>query len=212
MASLMSGQSGPAAIIEGDTIICANEGFCDLLGYDPSELVKKPFSKILIEQDIVHFKKSISRHKSRDKAEDDLRLLAANGSVHPHKIDIRMVSRRKKPVFLICIDTCQNPLKDVDHDSRLFLESIIDSLADPVFVKDRRHRWVLLNKACCQMIGRPRSELIGLSDYDVFPKDEADVFWEKDDIVYKTGRMIVNEEKITDSDGVTRLIMTKKSF
>lgn len=69
----------------------------------------------------------------------------------------------------------------------------------------------MLNQAACRIIGRPRDELIGKSDFDVFPSAEAEVFWQKDDLVLKTGVPSLNEEKITGAEGVTRVIQTKKS-
>ena len=92
-----------------------------------------------------------------------------------------------------------------------FLERIIDAIADPVFVKDESHRWQLLNQAFCELMGRPREELLGRSDHDFFSKEEADVFQAMDDLVLQTGKANVNEELITDGDGTSRIIVTKKS-
>jgi len=92
------------------------------------------------------------------------------------------------------------------------LYQIINTLADPVFVKDREHRFVLLNDACCELIGRPRSELLGRSDYDFFPKEQADIFWQKDEEVFKTGEENLNEENITDANKLVHTIVTKKTL
>ncbi|MBD3402667.1 protein kinase, partial [candidate division GN15 bacterium] len=96
------------------------------------------------------------------------------------------------------------------EDSREFLVSVINGLDDPVFVKDEQHRWVILNDIMCEMMGYPRHELIGKSDYDIFPKEQADVFWANDELVLRTGRTHVNEEEITWKGG-TATISTKKS-
>jgi PAS domain S-box-containing protein len=96
------------------------------------------------------------------------------------------------------------------EESRKFLSNILNALGDPVFVKDRKHRWVLLNDAFCQLMGRSREELIGKSDYEFFPQAEADVFWEKDELVFKTTETNVNEEDFSDSQGVKHAILTKK--
>jgi len=93
-----------------------------------------------------------------------------------------------------------------------YLEKIINSIADPIFVKDRAHRWVFLNDAFCDFIGHSRQELLGKSDYDFFPKKQADVFWARDEVVFKTGREDVNEEYITDASGRTHTIVTKKTL
>jgi PAS domain S-box-containing protein len=92
------------------------------------------------------------------------------------------------------------------------LESVINSIADPIFVKDRQHKWVILNDAYCSFMGYPREELIGKSDYDFFPKSEADVFWEKDEVVFTGGLENINEESFTDSKGVLHIIVTKKAL
>ncbi|MFK8000226.1 MAG: ATP-binding protein [Polyangiales bacterium] len=88
---------------------------------------------------------------------------------------------------------------------------MIDAIADPVFVKDDSHQWQLLNQAFCDLMGRERQELIGRSDHDFFPKEEADVFHAKDQLVLQTGEANVNEEIVTDGDGDSRIMVTKKS-
>lgn len=92
-----------------------------------------------------------------------------------------------------------------------YLENIIHTIADPIFVKDRRHRWVFVNDAFCRFMGYPRFEILGKSDYDYFPKEQADVFWQKDEEVFSSGHENVNEEKFTDAQGALHTIITKKT-
>jgi PAS domain S-box-containing protein len=92
------------------------------------------------------------------------------------------------------------------------LDKIINSIGDPIFVKDRDHRLVLVNDAECSLTGRRREELLGKVDYDFFPKEQVDIFWEKDEAVFRTGQENVNEEMITDSSGRTRTVITKKTL
>jgi two-component system, cell cycle sensor histidine kinase and response regulator CckA len=96
-------------------------------------------------------------------------------------------------------------------EAKDYLDRIINSIADPVFVKNEDHEWVLLNHAYCTLMGYASEELIGKSDYDFFPSSEGDVFWEKDEIVFRTGRENTNTETFTDRDGVAHTIVTKKS-
>ncbi|MGA3163137.1 MAG: PAS domain S-box protein [Verrucomicrobiota bacterium] len=97
-------------------------------------------------------------------------------------------------------------------ESRNFLDKIINSVADPVLVKDQQHRWVLLNDAYCNFMGHQRNELLGKSDYDFFPKSEADVFRAKDEVVFSTGTENISEEKFTDAKGMVHTIVTKKTL
>jgi PAS domain S-box-containing protein len=93
-----------------------------------------------------------------------------------------------------------------------FLESLIDSVDDPIFIKNRDHRWVLFNQAFVSLLGHPREQLMGKSDYDFFPKAQADVFRRQDELVFETGRENVNEETLTDAQGITHVLVTKKSL
>ncbi|MBD2298500.1 ATP-binding protein [Nostoc sp. FACHB-190] len=98
------------------------------------------------------------------------------------------------------------------QSSQTLLWSVLNSITDPIFVKDRQHNWVFVNDAFCQFIGYERTTLIGKSDYDFFCKTQADVFWARDELVFTTGVTDENEELITDYQGKTQIISTKKSL
>jgi diguanylate cyclase (GGDEF)-like protein/PAS domain S-box-containing protein len=96
--------------------------------------------------------------------------------------------------------------------SKEFLQSLIDTIPDPIFVKDQNHRLLVLNQAYCQFIGSSLEILTSKTDYDLFSKAEADIFWEQDELVLKTNQQLENEENFTDNHGITHLIATKRSL
>lgn len=89
------------------------------------------------------------------------------------------------------------------------LRAIIDSVLDPIFVKDRQHRWIEGNKAFWALLGG-EERAKGKTDYDFFPKELADQFWAGDERVF-AGETFNEEEKIVNSDGETLDIATKKT-
>jgi len=98
------------------------------------------------------------------------------------------------------------------QSARAFLDSVINAIADPVFVKDDKRRFVLVNEALCAIAGRPRESLIGKNDDEMFPEEEAAVLRKTDDIVLDTGKENVNEESLTNfSSGEVRTIVTSKT-
>ena len=105
----------------------------------------------------------------------------------------------------------ETPVLLKGFESPGFLEQIVDTIADPIFVKDESHRWIMVNQALCEFMGHPRERLLGKSDYDFFPREEADVFQEKDAEVFASGETNINEECFTDAEGKTHTIVTKKS-
>jgi PAS domain S-box-containing protein len=91
-----------------------------------------------------------------------------------------------------------------------YLDSILNGIADPIFVKDEKHVWTTLNDAFCNLFNWSRDDLIGKSDYHVFPKEQADVFWAHDDKVMASNESDFNEEEILVK-GKNRTISTIKS-
>ncbi|MEH1909844.1 MAG: CHASE2 domain-containing protein [Nostoc sp.] len=96
--------------------------------------------------------------------------------------------------------------------SKEFLHHVINTIPDPIFVKNEKHQWIVLNEAYCRFIGYPNKLLIEKSDYDFFPKHEADVFRQQDEIVLQTQQPQENEEEFTNADGQTYQIATKRSL
>ena len=97
------------------------------------------------------------------------------------------------------------------HERADFLNLVINAIKTPFFVKNQDHKWVVLNDAAVEMMGQAREALIGKSDYDLFPKEQADIFWKFDELVFKSGSNI-NEEQITWSDGTIHTIVTYKEL
>ncbi len=93
-----------------------------------------------------------------------------------------------------------------------YFGAIIDCVGDPIFAKDRHYKFVFVNDAACEMFGRPREQVLGKTDYEFFPKEQADVFRRHDDAVFETGEADVNEEQITYAQGDVRTIITKKTL
>ncbi len=98
------------------------------------------------------------------------------------------------------------------QSARTFLDSIINTIADPVFVKDDKRRFVLVNDAFCTIVNRPRELLLGKDDDDMFPMEEVAVFRKMDAAILDTGDVNVNEETLSNlSSGEVRTIVTRKT-
>ncbi len=79
------------------------------------------------------------------------------------------------------------------------LNRIIDSIADPIFVKNEDLQWILVNKAFCDFVGIARHRLLGRTDADFFPPEEAEVFNAIDREVLDTRQPNINEEHLTSA-------------
>src|SRR5581483_5280459 len=91
-----------------------------------------------------------------------------------------------------------------------FFQQVIDAVSQPIFVKDADSRFVALNRAMCWLMGHNPQTLIGRTDYDFVPAEQADVFRAKDLQVLESGLPNENEEVLSDPRGQTRIIVTSK--
>ncbi|UJX40930.1 PAS domain S-box protein [Desulfovibrio sp. JY] len=112
--------------------------------------------------------------------------------------------------FCIDITERKKAVQEI-REAREYLNSIVNTIGDPIFVKNEQHRFMLANDALCALMGRPREEILGRTDMNFFPHDQVNAFWKVDDLLLATGLQNVSEESLTDGRGVLRTIVTKKT-
>ena len=93
-----------------------------------------------------------------------------------------------------------------------FVLQVVNSVQSPVFVKDEQLRFVLTNDAFCTLVGRPNDSLLGLTDYDIVPREQAAFFQEIDRKVLSTGAPYETEEMLTSAAGAEYWLFTRKSM
>jgi len=92
-----------------------------------------------------------------------------------------------------------------------FLNSIIENIPNMVFVKDAQNlQFVRLNKAGEELLGYSKENLLGKSDNDLFPPEEAKFFIAKDREVLESGKILDIPEEIIHTNNGTRFLHTKK--
>lgn len=194
----------------------ANKAALDFVGLTRDEAVGKNMANLGImgKKDLLMASKALSMTLlGKNPGTEHYALKSRDGK--DKKVEVRVYPvalGEKKAVLGIARDiTKRENTEKKMKEARDFYNAIINNIADPVFVKDEEHRWVLLNDAFCSFMGHERKELLAKSDHDFFPKEEADVFWQKDDEVFASGGENINEEEFTDEDGVTHTISTKKT-
>ncbi len=92
-----------------------------------------------------------------------------------------------------------------------FLDAVVENIPSMIFVKDAQSlRFVRINRAEEELLGMPREALIGKSDHELFPKEQADHFVAKDrEVLAKKGVVEIAEEKLTTATG-TLILRTRK--
>lgn len=103
-------------------------------------------------------------------------------------------------------------LQEELRKSKEFLQSVIDTIPDPVFVKDRAQQWIVLNDAFSQFVGDTATNLLNQNDFQVFPAEQAQYLWEQDRQAFTTGESTETEAELTNRDGHTYQVAVKRSL
>ena len=152
------------------------------LGYAAEELLGQPVTSIVHADDQAqvqqHFADCLGRPGEVFRWE--FRKVRKDGTLLWVREAARAVCNQDA-IFEIVI-VCENVTerKGIEAaltQTRQLLESIVEFIPHMVFLKDAHHlRFVQINQAGVQLLGRPRDELLGKSDFDLFPREQAEFF------------------------------------
>lgn len=93
----------------------------------------------------------------------------------------------------------------------LRLQTAIDTLPSPIFMKDSGGRYIACNKAFEEYIGLPRAQVIGSTVYDVAPAELAAIYEKADQELLGRGGTQSYESRVRYADGSYRDVMFHKS-
>ncbi len=124
----------------------------------------------------------------RDDSGKPLRMIGTNWDITEHKLAGENIKRQAS-----------------------LINSLLDSMPDIIFFKDVAGVYLGCNPNFVKFVGRPRQEIVGKTDYDLFDKSIADAFRENDRHMLETNKPRHNEEWITYPDGRKILIDTLKT-
>jgi len=100
-------------------------------------------------------------------------------------------------LFILILSTLFNQRKEADKkmDSQLhFLNTLLDTIPNPVFYKDISGKYTGCNKAFEAYLERPRNEIIGKTVFEMAPKEIAYKYYEKDSELFANPSKIQSYE------------------
>jgi len=98
-----------------------------------------------------------------------------------------------------------------DEERDFYYSNVLNSIGDPIFVKDEQSRILNVNDAFCQMFGLSRADILGKTLAEDVSPEERESFLKIDTQVIRDGVENINEESLTVREGETRVISTKKN-
>jgi len=91
------------------------------------------------------------------------------------------------------------------ENERNLLQTLIDHVQDNIYIKDRQSRFIVANAATLNVQGVSSEQLLGSTDFDYIPEEDAKKFFLEEQHMMATGQPIINQElfvppEITNED------------
>ncbi|MEI8703419.1 sensor domain-containing protein [Mesorhizobium sp. ISC15] len=194
--------------------LAVNQAALEHYGYTREEFLSKSILEIRPAEEREAFVQVVGTGEGSYRTGRTWRHIKADGSL----IDIVAYSKGieydGRPAFMVAVvDVTERKRAEDDlRRTREFLDTVIENIPVMLFAKEaREHRYVLMNRAGEELLGIPRDELIGKTDSDLFPPEEAESFVVRDQQALRSDSVqIAEEEQIQTRDKGIRDLVTRR--
>ncbi|CAN1212840.1 hypothetical protein TUMEXPCC7403_21725 [Tumidithrix helvetica PCC 7403] len=212
---------GIVVIDEHGNVIESNPSFAKMLGYAPEEVTKlnvvdwdakwTPEELQRGSQEFKLKKKSVkfeTRHRRKDGSICDVEVSANSIDLLDETLQIsicRDITDRKRN---------EQALKESEELAKLRerqVLSLLNNVPHMAWLKDREGRFLAVNEPFAQTCGYTPSQLVGLTDLDIWPLELAKAYLRDDREVMKSGKQKRVEEGLITTDGTELWIETIKT-
>jgi PAS domain S-box-containing protein len=205
----------PVAVLihSNGRFVYANQEAAGLHGLEyASQLVGRCLVDFVHPDDVDKFQKIVldNFESHNKKLHTELRIVQANNMVLDLEItSVPVFFAGKQARLAICTDrTEQKQIRASLINHLVFLETLIDTIPNPVFYKDRKGSYLGCNKIFSQKIlGVSRHEIIGKTVYDlpeVISFKDADIYHDYDQKLFEQSGVQIYESKVGCADGIKR--------
>ena len=191
---------------ERGNILDANPAACRRLGYSREELLRLSTRDI----DDPDFAAGFQNRLQSQLATGGIRCEGAHrtkdGRLIHVDINTTAVHLDGKPAVLAVMRdiTAHKRIETELRDSRALYESLVNSLPQNIFRKDRAGHVTFGNQRYCDSLKRPMAELIGKTDFDLFPAELASKYVADDRHIMQTRKSLdaVEEHRLPDGSRI----------
>ncbi len=212
-------EQNPASIVITDiygNIEYVNPKFCNLTGYTKEESLGN--NPRILKSDSTppeYFKNLWETIISGKEWSGELQNKKKNGEIYWESALISPIfNEHKKITHFIAIkeDITERKLAEAERIRQSgLITSLLDSIPDIIFFKDTQGVYLGCNPPFAEFVGKPKNEIVGKTDFDLFDPKIASSFRQFDIEMLKHKKSQHNEEWITYPDGRKILIDTLKT-
>jgi len=190
-----------------------------IFGWKREEVVGKNLFDLLIPEETKNEVKSvIEKLRAGKKSISDYGInyaLTKEGKIircEWHNIPLKDRQGKVNVVISMVQDvTEREKIKERLRKEHSLLQTLMDNIPDSIYFKDDKNRFVRVNKAKAKHSNTTCENMIGKTDFDFFPEEQARKAFADDNRVMKSGKSIIDKvEKITHLNGTEHWISVTK--
>ncbi len=194
---------GVVVINSQGEILKVNNPLSHMFGYEKSEMVGNKIQNLIFEGN-EKFEKFLNKELEKNEKRKSIEFtgLSKEGDEVLVLLSGNKMEKATSNLFLLTLQDITERKKELEdlREKKKFLEALMASSPDQIYFKDREHRFILLNEATAENLGTTVEDAIGKTDFDFFPKELAEDYYEDEEKVMETGEPLINKEEITGSE------------
>jgi len=185
-----------------------------LLGFEPGEFggTLSAVFELIHPEDRTEVREQIERAVETDSVYDgEFRMIDADDNV-------QWGSVRGQPIedddstLMVGVHHDITEHKERERDLRVIerrLEAILENTTTPMFMKDDEGQYLFVNHGYRELTGLADEEIVGRTDFELFPEETAETAWANDRAVLQTGQPIETEEQLIIDGETLQFLSTK---
>ncbi len=201
-------------VARGGILLYVNPQGVQISGYTYEELTSRPFVDFVHPDDRPRV---LAYHHKRMRGEIDpvdvhsFRIVRKDGEIRwlETKGAISTWDDNLAALNFISDITERKQAEEALRQSKETLQRIMDSSSAVIYAKDLDGKYIFINALYAKLFHVSDSEILGKTDYDIFPRKTADAFREIDRQAVKAGMPIEAEEAVPQDDGTHYYISLK---
>ncbi|MDI1299739.1 PAS domain S-box protein [Methylotenera sp.] len=172
-----------------------------MLGLQRKDINQHRFEEFVVEDDKGFWRRQFTMIKAQQGGEEltlSLKLASADGAIFNANLHcLRMDDDEDQPILRVTLEDVTQ-LKQAEELMQLresYQRSLLDNFPFMVWLKDKKHRYLAVNQSFTQASGYDSETLLlGLTDLDVWPKEQAKKYRADDIEVLRNGVPKASEE------------------
>jgi len=199
--------------------VMANKAYADTLGVPRERLIGRrtedcfapAYAENIIRSDLTVLRSGLSQEFEGDFPTPD-------GGITPALVRKGLTRTDRNREYLVTAYTDITRLKEKESQLRDALQTaelakhILDSLGNPVVVKDSDHRYIMVNHAFSELYGLPINNILGATPTEIHEEERAARILDVTGEVLRTGKTIEQEGTFIRHDGTSVSLQNRHSF